>query len=124
MNELAPEQMMHYMMQSRKEAFYLMAIVYTLFIVAVVVILLLINRFLVPVAFRPLVLRIVLIFSILFYAAGITSRWKNYRHGHKNQRPWSGGIYEAYYECSKCKSLYGAESLLLNQTTVHRKAVI
>lgn len=107
MSEPTLEQMMQYMIQSKKESFYLVIIILTLILVFGLLILFLIRHFLIRSIVLSSIIRVVAILSIVVYSLNVHAAFRRYKKGYVNRSPWYGGIYEGYYECSKCKSLHG-----------------
>lgn len=103
MNEPTLEEMMQYMMQSRREAFYLILIIHALFLAVALLVLWLIHRYLFP----SVLIKVLMGVALFVYISDSIPRWRVYKYGHKNQNVWHGGIYVGYYECTKCKSLHG-----------------
>ncbi|MDB9954382.1 hypothetical protein OAD49_02350 [Flavobacteriaceae bacterium] len=71
-------------------------------------------------------IRITLILFSIVYLFFIGNRLYGYKFA-KNQSPFGGGIYIAYYECLKCESLHGGiygkgptESMILDKECVHK----
>ena len=106
MENTSLEQMMHFMLESKKQSFYISIIFCTIVFIILMFMAFLADRLLFRINYLKMFRICSIIFGIIYFCL-IGINIYNYKHGYKNQGPWSGGIYEAYYECEKCKSLAG-----------------
>ena len=119
------EDMMNLMMNGRKESFYISIILYIIILIILILIAFLTDRFIFKTN-NLKIFKICLIVFLLSFIFVLGRSWYIYKHGMPNQSPWSVGIYEAYYECSKCNSLAGGifgkgptERLTLDKKCIH-----
>lgn len=108
MNEPTLEQMMQDMANGRKESFYVSLVIFTVIaVVCLVPIFILMWSRLAPALRGSRVLKLLAVVVIILYIGAVCFRYYAYRHRGVNEMPWQVGIYQAYYECSKCGSLHG-----------------
>jgi hypothetical protein len=106
MNEANLEQMMNFMLEGKKQSFFISIILYLVIFLILSLIIFVIDRFIIKTN-NLKIFNICIKSFLLIYIFLIGYQLYVYKHGVKNQGPWYGGIYEAYYECIKCKSLSG-----------------
>ncbi|MCL2012094.1 MAG: hypothetical protein FWG75_04820 [Cystobacterineae bacterium] len=110
--DISLEEMMQAMEEGKKSAFHLSIIIHTILLLAAIFIIFLIDCFILKFIFKTSGFKLFHISSILVllvYSFLLGAKWHHYKYGNrtKNQSPWHFGIYQAYYECSKCNSLTG-----------------
>lgn len=102
MTEPSMDEMMLYLINGKKSALLISLIIYSIIFGGILIISLIVKKYFLQFQFSN-------IFKILLviYLIVISHKIYNYKYGIKNQMPYYGGIYVAYYECVKCKSLCG-----------------
>jgi len=111
MDNVSLERMMQAMEIGKKSGFQISVVLTTILLMAALLAVLLVNGF--GVYFFKVkgfkIFRICSVILLACYLALLVSHWHYYKFGdqRKNQGPWRYGIYEAYYECAKCKGLAG-----------------
>ena len=125
MDEPSLEQMMNFMLEGKKQSFFISIILFLIILVIVLIILFIIDRFIVRTNNLKL-FRVSIIVLLICHLFILGSNLYIYKNGIKNQSPWRVGIYEAYYECNNCKSLAGGifgkeptKWLILNKNCIH-----
>lgn len=102
MTEPSIEEMMFYLINGKKWALYLSLITYSLIFGGILIISLLVKNYLFQFQYSTIFKIVLVVFLIL-----VSYRLYTHNHGIKNKTPYYGGIHVAYYECTKCESLYG-----------------
>ena len=102
MTEPSVDEMMNYLIRGKKSALYLSLIIYSLVFVGILIICFTISIYLFTLQFID-----IFYMSFVLYLLFVSVKLYKYKCGIKNQIPYYGGIYVAYYECTKCKSVYG-----------------
>lgn len=102
MTEPSVNQMMDYLKGRKRSALLLTLMVYSLIFAVMLVIFYVFKDHLFGLQF----IHAALLLSILFLLI-VGRKLYIYNYGAKNQTPYYGGIYVAYYKCTKCESLFG-----------------
>lgn len=102
------KKMMDYMQEGKKQSLYLSTFLCTITLLISIGFIFMVDYFIIKTN-SLIVFRVCSIFLILLFVFLMVRYWSFYRYGDRkrNQDPWRFGIYEAYYECSKCESLAG-----------------
>ncbi|MEN7547189.1 hypothetical protein AAG747_04675 [Rapidithrix thailandica] len=123
MTEPSLEEMMRYMNEGKIQMLYLSLIIYSLLFGITCLIIL--RKYFVPDSYT-IFPKAILALCIVGYLFFVSYRLYTYKYG-KNQSPWGGGIYLAYYECIKCKSLHGGiygkgptKSVIFDKKSIHK----
>lgn len=126
-NNTTLEQMMNFMLHGKKEALQISLIIYTIILFIVLLIFILINYSISASQLKSTIIKILITVIITTYLLCVSFRCYTYYYSAKNESPFYFGIYEAYYECSNCKSLSGGiygkgptSEIILNTNCVHK----
>lgn len=122
MTESNVEEMMLYLKNGKKWALYISLVIYTIIFGILLIISFIIKNYLIQSQYRTFFKILLVIYLIL-----ISYRLYKYNYGVKNQMPYYGGIYVAYYQCTKCKSLCGGifgkgptEKSIIDKECIHQ----
>ena len=125
MIEPSLEEMMRYMIEGKRQLLCISLVVISLIFGIICLILFILKKYFIPESHKVFI-RITLILFSIVYLFFIGNRLYGYKFA-KNQSPFGGGIYIAYYECLKCESLHGGiygkgptESMILDKECVHK----
>lgn len=102
MTEPSVDEMMLYLIKGKKKVLYLSLIASGLILGAIYILSLIVKKYLFSFesgnVLKILLVTYLILISYLLY---------RFKFGKKNQMPYYGGIYVAYYKCTKCESLCG-----------------
>ena len=126
MKELSLEQMMEFLSNSRKGYLYTSLLVYSLILGAILFCCFLIEYFLLSDG-SSIFLKYLKGSFVFVYLILVCYQLYKFKFGVKNQFPgYKFGIYIAYYQCTKCESLYGGifgkgplKKKIYNESCIH-----
>lgn len=125
MTEPSLEEMMRYMIEGKRQILYISIVVFSLIFGIICLIFFILKKYFITENYKAFI-NVILFLSSIIYLFFIGYRLYNHRYA-KNQTPFGGGIYKAYYKCLICKSLHGGiygkgstKSIILDKECVHK----